>query len=170
MKADARKCDPVRVSLYQDGELTPEARKDFEAHLAECPACLQRLAANRIMSYRLKRQFAEAAPRLDAAFSHDVVEALRRRQAPWHERLREWFSFKKALYPVAGFALLAIISLGVIRYQNSLKPEPGPSAIVDSFSGNVASVMILEVPETRQTIIWYTESEEPEDDIGAMEI
>ena len=36
--------------------------------------------------------------------------------------------------------------------------ENGPSAVVSSFSGNVSSVIIMETPETRQTIVWFSEN------------
>ena len=42
------------------------------------------------------------------------------------------------------------------------KPAPVPSALIDSFTGAVSTVMVLETPETRETILWYSEDTDME--------
>ena len=48
------------------------------------------------------------------------------------------------------------------------KPMPVPSAIINSFTGSVSSVMILETPETREIILWYNEDTDMESEHDAV--
>jgi hypothetical protein len=43
-----------------------------------------------------------------------------------------------------------------------------PSAIINSFTGSMSSVMIFETPETRQTILWYKEDADVESEHNAV--
>jgi hypothetical protein len=60
----------------------------------------------------------------------------------------------------AGAAALVLALLLVTLPPPAQLAEP--SAIVNSFSGDVASVIIVETPESHQTIIWYTERALPD--------
>ena len=68
------------------------------------------------------------------------------------------FSWRMALSAAAAVALL------VFLIYNPFQPalSSGPSAIIDSFTGQVKSVMILETPQNRQTVIWYSEESKAE--------
>jgi hypothetical protein len=66
----------VMVSPYHDGELTPDARGEFEAHLASCPACSAELHRVRGVSRWLEplRQPALTPGKKEALY----LEAVRR--------------------------------------------------------------------------------------------
>jgi hypothetical protein len=55
-------------------------------------------------------------------------------------------------------SIAAILLATVIYYQGDTVVPTGPSAIVNSVDGDIASVMILETQASKHTIIWYTES------------
>lgn len=61
----------------------------------------------------------------------------------------------KFLIPAAAMVAIFFILFSLTGPSVSVS---GPSAIVKSFSGDTSSVIILETPESRQTIIWFNES------------
>jgi anti-sigma factor RsiW len=50
---DTQSCDAARISAYYDGELSPAAASDVEAHLARCATCQRELEGWRTLSRRL---------------------------------------------------------------------------------------------------------------------
>jgi len=60
------------VMLYLDGELSPEQRRDFEAHLDECPDCVRYLQQYQETVAAIGDQAAE----VPAAIPEDLVQAI----------------------------------------------------------------------------------------------
>ena len=58
--------------------------------------------------------------------------------------------------PVLATVCMILAFLFISRPQ--APQAPVPSALVQSFKGNIASVMILQTPETHQTVVWYKET------------
>ena len=71
-----------------------------------------------------------------------------------------WAGLQKLLVPKRLFALTAAtgLLLFVLAFFFEAETPSGPSAIVTSFQGEYSSVMIMETPETRNTIIWFDET------------
>ena len=74
MRAHELTCREVADFLmaYEDGELAPEARAEFDAHLAVCPDCVAYLASYRTTVALGRRAFADE----DAAAAQHVPEDL----------------------------------------------------------------------------------------------
>ena len=64
-----------RASAYYDGELTGSRLADFEAHLAECPACQAELASLRALSGQWQAMRTPAVPAEVAAKLRERLEA-----------------------------------------------------------------------------------------------
>jgi anti-sigma factor RsiW len=60
------------LMAYEDGELAPAERREFDAHLAVCPDCVAYLASYRATVALGKRAFADE----DAAAADEVPEEL----------------------------------------------------------------------------------------------
>src|SRR5712692_3338677 len=69
------------LDLYVDGELSPEATVQAEAHLAECHAC--RRAANRLQGLRQAVKAAVSQYQPAPQLAHRVRRST---LSPWHRR------------------------------------------------------------------------------------
>ncbi len=63
------------LAAYLDGELAPEPRAGFEAHLSRCPACVAYLASYR-ETIRLGKKGCEPDAELAADVPPDLVDAI----------------------------------------------------------------------------------------------
>lgn len=147
---DKQKCDEARLSRYVDGEATPQERQRVETHLLRCPGCRQFVQQQQQLARQLRREVAAARQAVDfERLERQITGAVGRRPL-----LREkLFSWKMAL-PVAATAALALFFITSSLHS----PVPaGPSAVINSFTGRVSSVMILETPGSNRTVIWYSE-------------
>ena len=63
------------LAAYPDGELAPEARAAFEAHLSLCPNCVDYLASYR-ETIRLGKQACEPDAELPADVPRELVDAI----------------------------------------------------------------------------------------------
>ena len=63
------------LTAYLDGELAPEARAAFEAHLSLCPVCVDYLASYR-ETIRLGRKACEPDAELPADVPPELVDAI----------------------------------------------------------------------------------------------
>ena len=77
-----------------------------------------------------------------------------------------------AFFASLRYTIPATVAAGLLvffGYAHFLaKPAPVPSAIINSFTGSMSSVMIFETPETRQTILWYKEDADVESEQNAV--
>jgi len=71
------------LGAYLDGELAPEARSDFEAHLSVCPDCIDYLASYR-ETIRLGKQACEPDAELPADVPRRLVDAILAARRSWH--------------------------------------------------------------------------------------
>jgi anti-sigma factor RsiW len=69
-------CEHIRqVSIYHDGELSPEDARRLEAHLAQCAACARELRQLRGLSFALADAAVPEAPAKVIERLHDTVAA-----------------------------------------------------------------------------------------------
>lgn len=154
MKTD--KCDEIKLMQYYDHELDASEMVQMEKHLNICPDCKVRLhrleEVSQIFNNGFKVDFAHEQRLLTPRFNK-----IKDTPTPFWERIADFFRIRRVFIPAFAMAALLMIIFSYDeggRYQ----PEPtGPSAIIRSFSGNVATVMFLETLENQQTIIWYQE-------------
>jgi anti-sigma factor RsiW len=164
MKMDHNCCDPAVLSRFLDKELGPDEHCRIDKHLKYCPACQKVLRANQSISTFLRAVLEEELSHADVEdFEEGVLDRIQRKGVPWWMKLRSLFLSKKFYVPAAAMATVLILLFSVVRRP---APEPGPSAIINSFKGDVASVMILETRKSHQTILWFNENLMSGDDNG----
>ena len=117
---------------YLDGRLSPEDKAAVQQHLADCPACASRMAAQQGVITFLQRTPLEEAPEdlEDRAIgellfpsSPDAKPAFRghrmeQREAPrWTRRFRPWIPVTS----VVAVVLIGIVLFGVLRSNSQLE-------------------------------------------------
>lgn len=158
-------CDEQRLNRLMDGDLGVDEMARMEAHLARCGHCRRQAAAMAAVSQHLRDRVRQATAQVDfASLEKSVLNRARRRRH--HSGVgRNWLTALKVGLPAAVTAGLLL----VLAYTHFLgQPAPAPSAIINSFTGPMSSVMIFETPETRQVIIWYKEELQAEGDSNAV--
>mgnify|MGYP000270064777 CR=1 FL=1 len=149
-------CDHEQLSRYHDGEATSQEIRRIEAHLPHCPDCRNMLADFDRLGH-LMRSHGERA--LAAADTSAVMQRLLTRRQQRREAFagwRNWFKPARLFLPVT----VTVLALAIYIIPRPFKIEPdgqAPSAIINSFTGSVTSVMLFETPNTHQTIIWFKE-------------
>lgn len=161
---DITSCDAELLNRFMDDELTSSEKVRIETHLAHCAACRHHISGMADISEGFRQRVDRVAEAVDfsAMEKEVVIKALRR------YRNRDGGGLLKSLK----FAVPATAVAGVLMFfaysQFLVRPTPVPSAIINSFTGSMSSVMIFETPETRQTILWYNESTDAENDNNAV--
>lgn len=160
----AKSCDEVRLNLYLDGELGDHETDWMDAHLKDCPECRQKAATMVAFSHACRQRIEDAADTIDfVAIEKQVIKRTLPRYVP-RSAVNSFLHAMKYGVPAilcAGFMLFFIYT------QYIAKPSPVPSAIINSFTGSVSSVMIFETPETREIILWYNEKTDMESEHDA---
>lgn len=162
---DSNLCDEILLDRYLDGDLDAGEMAQMEAHIAGCRHCRRQVTALASFSQNLHYRVQYAADSVDfVALEKQVLnKALRQNRS--RGGLSRFVASLKFTIPAAVTAGLLIF----FTYFNDVgKPPPAPSAIINSFTGSMSSVMIFETPETRQTILWYTEETDVESEPDAV--
>jgi hypothetical protein len=76
--------------------------------------------------------------------------------------LRPAFWAPRRWIPVGVLAMVLLVGMVIVNPWQQTDTTAQPSAIVESFQGNVSTVMILETQTTGQTIVWFKEISEPD--------
>jgi anti-sigma factor RsiW len=157
-------CDEQQLNRLLDGELTPPEKHQLKQHLLRCPACRRHVRGLMAFSETFRRRVEREATMVDfAALEKEVVTTALKRY-----RQRERGGLLKSLK----IAVPALVTAGVLLFfaytRFMVEPTTLPSAIINSFTGSASSVMIFETPETRQTILWYTETTDADNDNDAV--
>jgi len=155
MKKAHHDCDEELIGRYLDGEVSRKEHNRISRHLKECPSCQKILRDNQAI-YTIFRDTREKeiSQVSFAALETRVLDQIRKKRNPWWERITKLVFSNKLLIPATALAAL-ILFFAITRSPTTIS---GPSAIIETFSGEVSSVMIIETPKSRQTIIWYKES------------
>lgn len=156
MSVTHQSCDQQLLSHYYDGELAPDQHERVARHLEGCPHCRRELAALEQVSAGVAASVQAAADKapLDGLEARVLTAIRDREQAAGGGAWLKGLLAPRLLVPAAA-AIIALITVGVSLRMPDAVVEP--SAIVESFSGSVSTVMIVETPETRQTILWFEE-------------
>jgi anti-sigma factor RsiW len=157
MRDNSPHCNLELISRYHDGELSQEERSKVESHILGCPSCNKALEDLKRISEQFAAHLADQSTGIDPQKTEKhVLGRLPREKAPWWVKGKETFLSKKMLLPATATAGIVLLFFTVLQ-----TPVPdSPSAIVTSVSGDVSSIIILETPETRQTILWFNERPE----------
>jgi len=157
MQENLSHCDSELISRYYDGELGQVERSQVENHILVCASCKKILEDLKAISSQYGAHLARQSVGVDTRETEEhVLDRLQRAEAPWWAKVKDTFLSKKILVSATATACVALLLITVLRV-----PVPdSPSAIVTSVSGDVSSIIILEAPETRQTILWFNERPE----------
>lgn len=158
-------CDDDLMSRALDDDLNADEKKRLTDHLETCQPCRRQLDALTGFTKDLRSRVDQAADAVDfTALEKDVLtKALRQ-----HRSTNHGAGFLKTLKYSIPAAVTAGLLLFFGYHHYMLNTGPVPSAIINSFTGTMSSVMIFETPETRQTILWYTEDTDVESDSDAV--
>ena len=157
-------CDDVRLNLYLDGELGANETAWMQAHIKDCSACRKKAATLVAFTRAFRRRTQDAADTIDfVALEKQVIK----KTLPRYLTRSPLSGLLNALKVAVPSTLLAGFVLFFIYTHYIAPPVSVPSAIINSFTGSVSSVMIFETPETRETILWYNDDTDPESDHDA---
>lgn len=160
-----RACDGILLDRYLDGDLSAEEAVQMKMHLADCPICRRQAAVMNAFSQGFRDQVEQAAESVDfvAIEKQALTSALGQHRS--RGALSTFLASLKYILPAVATAGLLLF----FAYPDLMdESAPVPSAIINSFTGSVSSVMIFETPETRQTILWYNEDPDVESDQNAV--
>ncbi len=153
MKKSSRNCDPVIVSRFFDKELDPADDASIDRHIDSCPSCRKMLDDLKALSRQVRTHITGICDTDHTSIEKSLLEAICKKKTPFGERIKAAVLSKKVWIPVTAAASLLLVFFTVFQ-------SPGvtePSAIIVSLSGDVSSVVIIETPGTRQTILWFNE-------------
>ena len=155
MKKAHVECDQTLIDRFFDRELGQDEYNRVRKHLKDCPSCQEMLQDKQAIStlFRASLDKEISCAGLDR-LEERVLDLVRQKKVPWWRRFAEQFALRRLLIPATAVAL---VGLFLIIERGPLSVSD-PSAIVKSFSGETLSVMIIEAPKSRQTIIWYKET------------
>jgi len=148
-------CSLELLDRYYDGEISPDESKAVTDHLDGCPVCRKRLAARRTVTESVRAVADEAVSRTD--FRHldqKVLDRIAVRRTPFLSQLKNMRFSWRFYVPASAIAAILMVFFTVFLRQPA---DVGPSAIINSFAGKISSVMIIETPESRHTILWFSE-------------
>lgn len=148
-------CNGRILSQFADGELTIAEKNRVERHLTQCHDCQVELNRIRLLTNKYQSIMDESRFQKDLAGLEGRVMSRIKQPKDWRETVWNFIRAKQFLIPVsAAGTILAVF----VTIQMFFAPPTSPSAIITSMSGDVSSVMIMETPESRQTIIWIREN------------
>lgn len=159
MKMNQMTCDPNLLNRFFDEELGPDESARMAHHLKYCGSCQEALRDNQSVSALLRTSLDEALARISfEEVEEGVLALIHRKRSPWWMKLRDRVVSKRFYVPAAAVATGVVLFFALVTGP---APAPGPSAIINSFQGDVGSVMILETEKSHHTILWFSENPSP---------
>ncbi len=155
MSPPCRQYTPEFISQFVDGELDLEKTEAVSSHVTHCRACadqvasLQKLA--RVFNDHTTRQMALVKmAHIPGAARPGFGVAPMGSLGPLFRGMTDHWTLK-----LASLAAMAIFLILAVSQDPS---QMGPSAIVKSLDTTASSVMIIETPIEKHTIIWFSET------------
>jgi len=158
-------CDDALLYEYMDGELDSDEAERVSAHLESCAHCKNQIATLSAFSIKFRERVRQTTDSVDFTALEKTV---------LNKALRERYSRKPFSSPFAAlkYIIPATVTAGLLLFFGyshfRSQPQTAPSAIINSFTGSMSSVMIFETPKTRQTILWYKEDTDVESEHDAV--
>jgi hypothetical protein len=154
------------LERFLDQEVGPEEHARISEHLGHCGPCQKALqdiqAISTLFQTSMKREISYG--RLED-LEEQVMTRIRETRVSWRVKVNELLFSKKFYVPAAAAAALALF----VYLTMPSAPVRGPSAIINSFTGEITSVMIIETPRSRQTILWFHETSAAGEEENGME-
>jgi len=122
------------IAQAADDSLSPDRRRELDAHLTACADCRTQLAAQREM-----RALLMARPILPVRDLSAAIRATLEAEQPWIDRLNiNWRIWSLRVAPVA--AAIAVVAVLLIRAVDTTTPNDTAAASTES-SASVASAL-----------------------------
>jgi len=160
-------CDQRTLSRFLDQEVESEECSQIVEHVKQCQLCRRALKDHESISSLFKADLTKEISRAKLeGLEEDIITVLQRREVSWLKKVSGFLTSRKFYLPAAAVATALAL---FVYLTGSPAPVSGPSAIINSFTGEMSSVMIIEIPTSRRTILWYHETSMPsEDDNGVQ--
>jgi predicted anti-sigma-YlaC factor YlaD len=156
MKIRSAPCDPELLNRFFDGEAGPGEKTCILEHLKTCEHCRRELKRNVQLSQRYREKLhGDLSGIHAAALEGKILQKVRNKRIMSWPGILDLLTSMRFLVPAA--AAVGMIFFVFITLKGPA-PDAPPSAIINSFTGEVSSVMILETPQTHQTVIWINET------------
>ena len=166
MTTGQQACDPTALDRFLDQEVGPEERAQISEHLGHCVPCQKALqdiqAISTLFKTSMEREISYG--RLEDV-EGQVMTRVHETKVSWWIKLKELLFSKKFYIPATAAAAAALF----VYLTMPSAPVRGPSAIINSFTGEITSVMIIETPGSRQTILWFHETSAAGEEENGME-
>ncbi len=157
MKSDH--CSSELLDRFYDDVLSPDELDAVTCHLNACPACRKRLAARKAVSASVRAAVNAVVSRTDFNdLDQKIIDRIVAHSMPFLSKLKNMGFSWRFYVPASAIAAVLLVFLTVFHQPPA---DPGPSAIINSFAGKFSSVMIIETPESRHTILWFSEESAP---------
>ena len=153
MKKPSRYCDPVMVNRFLDKELDLADDASVDRHINSCPSCRKMLDDLNTLSRQVRTHITGICDTDHASIEKSLLESICKKKTPFGDRMKEALLSKKVWIPVTAAASFLLVFFTMFKPIGVTEP----SAIIASLSGDVSSVVIIETPRTRQTILWFSE-------------
>ena len=147
-------CNDQILSRFADGDLTIAEQHQVEHHLANCIDCREKLSRIGLLSDTCQSLLNESRFQKELAGLEGRIMGRMERPEGWREAVWNFFREKKVFIPVSAAGTIMAV---FVTFQMFFTSPATPSAIITSIAGDVSSVMIMETPESHQTIIWIKE-------------
>jgi len=162
---------PIMLSQFADGEVKPDEAEQIRQHLSDCPDCRKAVNDNLLLSSHFENYIKLNTSAIHPSiFETNVLSSIRHKNEIVRDKVKHFVFYKKILIPATAMASVLFL-LFYFSYRFTYRDSDGPvrrfpvqtsavtapSAIVDSFSGETTAVIIMETPNSRETILWYNE-------------
>lgn len=141
------------ISLFVDNELDPDQAKEVSNHVRICLICADQAAKfqklGQVFEAHATQALAKTIPVLVTDRAHGKPHG---KHLSLPARLFNSMNLYVKLASLVAVAFLLILAV----FQNP--SQIGPSAIVKSLDTTASSVMIIETPTEKHTIIWFSET------------
>ena len=148
--------DPKLLESFLDGEVAEGRHPSVREHVEKCLLCGKNRRDNRTIAASVKEGLLREISYVD--LKHIESEVLRKMA---RGKVKGWrgegsLTVTRNVWGPVAAGVVAVL-LFFVFYEPVIPPVK-PSAFVQSFKGDVVSVMIFETPRSHQTILWFKEA------------
>ncbi|MFC1886343.1 zf-HC2 domain-containing protein [Thermodesulfobacteriota bacterium] len=156
MNTEYNRCNPALLNRFLDQEVGADEKERVKQHVNTCPICQKVIKDNRSLTHIFKTYLDQTVSDTDTGVAEEKIAALfRQKKTGWWTQFQNAYRVNIRLVPLTAMVAALVICLSLIKHNIN---ESGPSAIINSFAGNVSSVIFLETKNTHQTIIWFDDT------------
>ncbi len=157
MNKDQNQCNLVLLNQFFDKEIGTDENDRIQKHLTKCPVCQKVVHDNRSIAHFFRKHLEQMiSPSEFNSAGDGIIALIREKKTPWWMRIQDACRMKMRLLPATVMIAVLVIFFSLVKHNGY---EPGPSAIIRSFSSDVSSVMFMETQKNHQTIIWFNDTD-----------